>query len=191
MSATTPRKPQPSPLDRFTERLDEWFFLTDTPKTLAKVREELAADGCKTSLDSLSRWRQRRERERAQTNLSDWTEEFEAQCRAFNPSADSDQVRQFVIAQLIKKGAATGDDTLALNAARMQLEEKSGATKAANKERELALAENRFHFDTAKACLAHAPFIKTVAGNKSLSESEKIQAIRARLWGKPPTATSS
>lgn len=175
MSANTPRKPQPSPLDRFTARLDEWFFLTDEPKTLAFVRKELAADGCKTSLDSLSRWRRRRSWQREQTELNDWSEEMEEKCRAFNPNASADQVRQFVISELIKKGAATGDDSLALNAARMQLEELSAKTRARHKEQELAQSERKLKLLEQKA--AQFDQAKEVM-NSTLSPEEQRQRLK-------------
>jgi hypothetical protein len=69
----------------------------------------------------------------------------------------------------------------------IQGKKEARADKAEDrKTQELILAREQFEFDGAKSCLAHAPFIKSVANNKTLTEAEKIQAIRQRLWGNPP-----
>jgi hypothetical protein len=138
------RKPNPSPLDQFAARLDEWFFLATPAKTLAYARKQLLADGFSTSLDSLSRWRSRRAWEREQEDVNDWAEEFEQQVREFKPGETEDNIRQFVISFLMKKAAATGNHQLALEAIGKQQQEISARTKAAQKERELALAEGKW-----------------------------------------------
>jgi hypothetical protein len=70
-------------------RLDEWFFLSSPALTLKEAQEELRKDGCHTSLDSLSRWRQRRETERDQELVQDWSEDMEEECRKFMPDASA------------------------------------------------------------------------------------------------------
>lgn len=50
-------------------------------------------------------------------------------------------------------------------------------------EKELALARERFEFDAAKSALEHVAALKQIAGNKTLGEQEKLDAVRKRLFG--------
>jgi hypothetical protein len=50
-------------------------------------------------------------------------------------------------------------------------------------EKELALARERFEFDAAKSALEHVAALKQIAGNKTLCEQEKLDAVRKRLFG--------
>lgn len=54
------------------------------------------------------------------------------------------------------------------------------------KERELGLALDKFQFDAAKACLALLPELKVISQDKGLSEPEKVQQIRLKLFGVLP-----
>ena len=47
-------KKQPSKLDQFAERLDEWFGVEK--KTIAEVQKQLKLDGCSVSSGRLSQW---------------------------------------------------------------------------------------------------------------------------------------
>lgn len=49
------------------------------------------------------------------------------------------------------------------------------------------LDREKFEFDAAQACLKHLPYLKQISSHKGMTEAEKIQAIRERLWGKPPS----
>lgn len=51
------------------------------------------------------------------------------------------------------------------------------------KEKELSLARDRFEFDAAKACLQALPSLKRIAGDKALDMTDKIDAVRATLFG--------
>jgi hypothetical protein len=51
---------------------------------------------------------------------------------------------------------------------------------------ELKLARERFEFDAARAALAALPDLRAIAGDKSLDETGRINAIRRRLFGKIP-----
>lgn len=51
------------------------------------------------------------------------------------------------------------------------------------------LDREKFEFNAARACLTHLPFLKQISAHKGMTEEEKIQAVRKRLWGAPPTAS--
>jgi hypothetical protein len=57
------------------------------------------------------------------------------------------------------------------------------AQDQSRKERELGLAMDKFQFDAAKACLAVLPELKVISQDKGLSEPEKVQQIRLKLFG--------
>ncbi len=176
---------RPSKLDQHKERLDEWFFLSEPRKLLREAREELRKDGFSVSLDALSRWVQRREKERDREIvgdvLNDWSEEFEATLKQYIPGATQDATRQAAIAFLRNKGLATGNDKLALLAIDREQQEISGRTKAKFKERELAIAEVRLRLDTdawAESTLKKAAELNS----SSLSNADKIAAMRQALF---------
>lgn len=54
------------------------------------------------------------------------------------------------------------------------------------KERQVGLAENKFQFDAAKACLEHLPKLQAIAKKPGLDDWAKIDAIRQALFGTPP-----
>jgi hypothetical protein len=54
------------------------------------------------------------------------------------------------------------------------------------KERELALAIDKFQFDGAKAALKFVKELKAIAADRSLSSDDKIAAVRLKLWGTAP-----
>jgi len=50
-------------------------------------------------------------------------------------------------------------------------------------ERQLALDKEKFQFDAAKSCLAKLPELKVISTDKGMSESQKIEQIRLKLFG--------
>ena len=53
-------------------------------------------------------------------------------------------------------------------------------------EKQLALDREKFEFDAAKAALAKLPDLKLIASDKSLSDDDKLTAIREKLFGEVP-----
>lgn len=53
-------------------------------------------------------------------------------------------------------------------------------------ERQLAFDKQKFEFDAAKACLAKLPELKVVAADKGLSDAQKVEQIRLKLFGELP-----
>ncbi len=50
-------------------------------------------------------------------------------------------------------------------------------------QRRVELAEQKFQFDAAAACLAHLPEFKAISQNSELTLAEQIDQIRIRLFG--------
>lgn len=171
-------KATPSKLDQHAERLIEWF--TDN-KTLAFARDELDKVGLQVSLSQLSRWwarwQERQEREKTDDLMNDWAEAMEAELKKFNPNADTDQIRQFAIAHLIKKGLATSQDKLALAAIDRQQTEISGRTRAEQKDRELKIAQTRLLMES-DDFLAKVLAKAEEMSQSGLSNAEKIASLR-------------
>ena len=171
-------KATPSKLDQYAERIAEWF--TDK-KTLAWVRAQLAADGLTVSLSQLSRWwarwQQRQERQQALEMINDLSEDLESKFLAYNPEADKGRVRGAVMAYLMEKGAATGDNSLALNAARLQQAEAMARTRAEQKSQELAIAQTRLLMES-DAFLAKVLAKAEELTQSGLSNAEKIASLR-------------
>jgi hypothetical protein len=57
------------------------------------------------------------------------------------------------------------------------------------KQSDLALKRDKFQFDAAKACLKQLPALKAIAGDNSLDQNGKINAIRQKLFGTLPSAS--
>lgn len=51
---------------------------------------------------------------------------------------------------------------------------------------QLRLDRERFEFDAARAALAALPDLRSIAGNRSLDDGAKLNAIRKRLFGAAP-----
>lgn len=170
-------KAKPSKLDAHTERLTEWF--TDK-KTLAWVRDQLDADGLQVSLSRLSEWWQCRQaqlrREAVSSMVDDYSEFIEAKLKAYDPNADPGKIRQFAIDELIKKGRATEDDALTLDAARMQLAEVTAKTRAKIEQAKIEQGARRIHLLEQKAANALALIEQAKTGGGLTPETlEKIE----------------
>ena len=145
-------KQQKSKLDQFAERLDEWFGVEK--KTIAQVQEQLRLDGCSVSSGRLSEWWTAREKVfNTRQILGDITSGAE-HCReidsafAKNPAPHLEtviKVFKVLIMQLATKGTAEPEFLkLADQLSRTAIEFISGQTKAAFKERELTIEEQKF-----------------------------------------------
>jgi hypothetical protein len=91
------------------------------------------------------------------------------------PGLTRDQLREVTI----KRGYALAD---------MMNDPKLGLKVAAEDRKDRALTHDvaRWQFDAAKACLKLLPALKAVASDKGLSEPEKVQQIRLKLFGVLP-----
>jgi hypothetical protein len=66
------------------------------------------------------------------------------------------------------------------------LREEIRKKKLGLQEREVKLAEEKFQFDASKAALKIWPSIKQISSDKTLSEADKVQAVRQKLFGVIP-----
>jgi hypothetical protein len=141
-----------SKLDQFTERLDEWFGVEK--KTIAEVQEQLRLDGCSVSAGRLSEWWTAREKVlNTRRVLGDITSGAQ-HCReidqalAKNPAPELEtliKIFKVLVMQLATKGTADPDMLqLANNLTITVCGFISGQTKAAHKERDLKIAEQKF-----------------------------------------------
>jgi hypothetical protein len=54
------------------------------------------------------------------------------------------------------------------------------------RDREIALERERFEFSAARAALDHAGELRTILGDKSLGEPQRVLAVRKALFGEVP-----
>ena len=57
-------------------------------------------------------------------------------------------------------------------------------------QQQLSLDREKFEFDAATKCLAQLPLLKTIAQNTKLTQAEKIDSIRQRLFGVLPEVSA-
>lgn len=166
----------------------------DIPRTggLAFAQQQLAADGIKLSISVIgvfySWWCLERDLEIS----------FEREQQVLAQTGDPKKAREAGETLLMRLGLATADPKLIVAAAQtsdnrraLDLEEKSGKTKAEQKERSLAqkdeeikLAERKFRRDTCREFIkwydnVEAKRIVTGAG----SNAEKIEALGRAMFG--------
>jgi len=191
-------KQQSSKLDPFAERIEKWL----TPKgdggdglTLWQACDELEKDGCSVQASTLSRWWDKRQSNQSQERILDLVTDASRQCKevdeafAKNPEPKLEGLIKLIktlIFQLTSKGAAQPELLgLANNLTNTVCNFLSAQTKAAHKERELALSEQKYaetkKDDQAKAlelCLEEARAFPHVV---SMFEKAFAELKRAKL----------
>ena len=164
----------------------------------------------KVSLSMLSRWREfysrrltAQARERAvldsaknyqeRTGCSDLERDIFAQ-RQFSEMAIADEdLESWVMVNRVRHDSeklALEREKLKFSRETQKLTEEFEREKIkirqqaeARAEKEFSLARDRFQFDAAKAALKFAAELKTISGNKTLSDADKVNAARAKLFG--------
>ena len=91
------------------------------------------------------------------------------------PGLSRDELRDQTIKETYGIARLLNDPKLGLKTAAVDL-----------KDREFGLSLDKFQFDAAKACLALLPELKVISQNKGLTEPQKVQQIRLRLFGVLP-----
>ena len=144
-------KQQKSKLDQFAPTLLE---MDDAKKTLAEMRAWLKEESCNVDLSTLSRFLESARSERSQSRILGQITSGAEHCReidqAFvkNPAPHLEtviKVFKVLIMQLATKGTAEPEFLkLADQLSRTAIEFISGQTKAAFKERELTIEEQKF-----------------------------------------------
>ena len=88
-----------------------------------------------------------------------------------------------LVMQLSVKGATDKD---ALESANSLFHSVLEFLKLEQKMEEFALAKDKFQFDASKAALRCAAELKVIFSNKNLSEADKVNAARVKLFGALP-----
>ena len=185
-------KQRESKLDQHAATLAEMEL---AKKTLAEMVAWLKEEGITCSLSTLSRFLESQRSRRLQSSLLAQIASGAQQCKEVekefgkNPAPELEtliKLHRVLILNLTTQGNADPELLkLADQLTRTALEFVSGRTKAAFKERELTLAEDKFQFDAAKLALKAVAELKTISTSK-LSDVEKIDAARRALFGELP-----
>ncbi len=118
----------------------------------------------------------------------------------FKPG-DDEMARRFGEFSMLQEANKTKDKdifavaTMAADSRRrLDLEEKSGKTKAAQKAEQLAQGrarlafdEAKWRFDAAQAVMKHLNELRAIQRDASLKGPEKVKQVMLKLWGAPPT----
>lgn len=183
MSAPTKlRGGSDSELTRF-KRL--WPSLSDSAREF--WRAEFASDKTQAEIRSLlkSRLKVNLQWDRQLTSFRSWLDdqdlrddqaermaENESRIKAEHPDWTLEQVRDEVLKQSYFETLASGDWKLGLATSR-----QDRGWFVAKTDRE------KFEFDAAKAALKHAADLKAISSNSKLSDTEKLNAARGKLFG--------
>lgn len=158
---------------------DYWRSRFLSRDTQSEIRAELKLK-LKVNLlydEQLTRFRKWDNQQQALDLEAEQQADDERRLKQEHPEWTKDQLRDELLLCTYRRAKASGDFKLGL-----------AAMKQDRGFMDTILSREQFEFDAAKACLAHLPFLKSVAVRKDLSEAEKIQAVRQKLWGKPPAA---
>lgn len=154
--------------------------------TLDETVEWLKAGGLKCSRTALSLWLSSYVL-RAQFKLADHdTLQFIDLLRTRRPDLPESELQQWGAEFFQMQAVKAGDSDTFLAFATARTKAKHDAATLNLKERQFTLDRERFEFDAASAAKKHAAEIKLISANSKLSEAEKIDAIRARLFGQLP-----
>lgn len=106
-------------------------------------------------------------------------EQFQDFYSRLNPNASRQKVREAGIAFFMTEAAANGDRDAFLDVAHLDLAEVTAKTKAAHKERELKLAEEKFQLEFCEKILDQATREQAERiANSNLSQADKIAEMR-------------
>lgn len=170
--------------------LEVWLFEQNVSYEEALKRYAEFGSGC-GSVASLARWRSRRAQERMLERIAASAKKANSVVEKFqdNPSNTYAALLQ-MIGQAAFEAQLNGKTELDLSTLKDLAEVTSLGLKArhdsatlALKQEDIRLKRDRFEFDAAKAALAKLPELRAIAGNKSLDQTAKIQAVRQRLFG--------
>lgn len=182
-------KKKKSKLDQFAQPLAD---MDAQAKTLDEMLAWLGEEGVICSHSTLSDFLSAQRQSRLQASLLAQIASGARQCKdvdaafAKHPAPGLETLIglfKVLIMQLTTVGASDPEMLkLADQLSRTALEFINGQTKARFKERELTLAEAKFHFDAAKKCLEKLPELKEVSNRPRLTDEEKAKAIQQILF---------
>jgi hypothetical protein len=172
-----------SPLTRLKQlwwRLDEaarnyWREQLESRRTLDSVLEEMNTKlGLQLKRNNqLSRFRKWLADQDKRDAERDRMLEDERRLRQELGKASRDKLRTEVLRRSYARTIAEGDFKLGLSTVSLDL-----------KERTVQLNYEKFFFDAANACRKKLPQLKVISKNPKLSDTQKIDLIRLKLFGK-------
>lgn len=179
-------KQRESKLDQYAATLLE---MDDATKTIADIQAWLKEEGCLVSTGRISTYLEFLRQERLQSRLLSQIASGADQCREVekqfgkNPAPELEtliKLHRVLILQLSTKGNADPEFLkLADQLMRTAMEFVSGQTKAAHKERELKLAEDKFQIEFCEMILDKA--MRDAAeriASSGLTQAKKIAEMR-------------
>ncbi|MDE2099100.1 MAG: hypothetical protein KGL39_17735 [Patescibacteria group bacterium] len=185
-------KQKQSKLDAYAERLTEWF----TPKdkggqglTLAEAREQLRLDGCSVSLSRLSDWwaeqQSRRQQEQLLARITTGSQQIRDVEQEFakNPAPALETLIKLHRVLILRLSTEATDDTEKLELVNRMMREVQKFARLEQLGEQIALERDKFQFDASTACLKALPELKAISTDKTLSEPQKVQQIRLKLFG--------
>lgn len=179
-------KAKASKLDGYSARLQEWFL---SGKTLKEAQEQLALDGCSVSLGRLSEWWQSRQASMQEEALLKQIASGAAQCReveeqfAKAPAPEFDTLIKLHRVLILKLSTQGNADPEMLELVNRMMKPVVQFARLQQLNAQLALDRSKFEFDAATACLKVLPALKAISQDKGLSEPQKVQQIRLKLFG--------
>jgi hypothetical protein len=118
----------------------------------------------------------------------------------FGSALTKEQVRDMVLAAAYRRSLLTGDFAESRATLKLDLEQETAQLRAASEQTKLELkreaearmqaqfklSREKFEFDAAEACLKALPALRAIAGDPTLTMTDKIQAIRQKLFAVLP-----
>jgi hypothetical protein len=182
-------KHKPSKLDAHAERLEEWFL---AGKTLKEAQEQLRLDGCAVSLGRLSAWWQGRQAARQEEELLRQIASGAAQHKAVeaefarHPAPELETIIKLHRVLIMKLSTQANAEPDLLETLGRLMKPVLEFAKLNEKRLDRELDRDRFEFDAAQACLKALPELKVISADSGLSETQKVEQIRLRLFGEVP-----
>jgi hypothetical protein len=136
---------------------------------LTKLKIKLSSDG---KLSTFRDWMIEQDLRDAETERQ---LEDHQQLEKQNPNWTLDQVREEVLTRSYMRSLAQGDFKLGLATSREHTRKQI-----------VALEREKFEFDASKAALKIWPSIRQISSDKAMSESDKVLAVRQKLFGVIP-----
>lgn len=163
-----------------------WERLNAPKETLASVAKWLREDGVTVSKQTLSEFCSWYSLRLTFEEAEQDTVNFQEFITSAMPNLSQERVAELGSVYFNLQAIKHRDPKLFLAFQTAQHRAEMDVKKFEQRERELALSRDKFEFDAAKACLAQLPQLKVIASNTKLSESDKIDAIRRKLFGQLP-----
>ncbi len=180
-------KEKPSKLDAHAERLDDWFGVQNM--TLDQVREQLLQDGVSVSASRLSKWWQNRRtrllQERQLNLIASGAQQVREVEKAFSTSKAPEletliKLHRVLVLDLSTKGIA---DPKMLELVNRMMRELRQYARLEQIGEQIALEREKFQIDAAEKCLEKLAELKTISTDTTLSQTEKVEQIRLKLFG--------